>query len=72
MEISSSALYILRPVGMHQKVALRIADCVHQQLQNKPDAPIFVLGDFNHCKMDYALPGFQQYVFLMVHRKIKY
>lgn len=44
------------------KAASRIADCVHQQLENKPDAPIFVLGDFNHCKMDYALPGFHQYV----------
>lgn len=55
------AVYI-PPSGNAFKAASRVADCVHQQLKNEPDAPIFVLGDFNHCNMDYALPGFQQYV----------
>lgn len=50
------------PSGNAGKAASRIADCVHQQLLNKPDAPMFVLGDFNHCNLNSALPGFQQYV----------
>ncbi len=52
------AVYI-PPSGNAAKAALSIADCAHQQLRNKPDTPLFVLGDFNHCKMEHALPGFQ-------------
>lgn len=55
------AVYI-PPSGNASKAASRIADCVYQQLKNKPDALLFTLGDFNHCKLEYALPGFQQYV----------
>lgn len=39
-----------------------IADCVHQQLQNKPDASMFVLGNFNHCTLENVSSGFYQYV----------
>ncbi|KAK0155032.1 RNA-directed DNA polymerase from mobile element jockey [Merluccius polli] len=56
-----SVVYI-PPSGNAAIAASRIADCVHKQLQCKPDAPMFILGDFNHCKMECALPGFQQYV----------
>lgn len=38
------AVYI-PPSGNASKAASRVADCVYQQIQNKPDAPIFVLGD---------------------------
>ena len=55
------AVYI-PPSGNASKAASRIADCVHQQLKNKPDAPLFTLGDVNHCRLEQALPGFQQYV----------
>ncbi|KAK0153068.1 hypothetical protein N1851_005260 [Merluccius polli] len=44
------------------RAASRIADCVHQHLQNKPDATMLILGDMNHCKLEAFLPGFQQYV----------
>jgi hypothetical protein len=27
-----------------------------------PDAPVFVMGDFNSCTLDTALPSFHQYV----------
>lgn len=37
--------------GNASKAASVLADCVHHQLQNKPDTLIFLLGDFNHCKM---------------------
>lgn len=26
------------------------------------EAPIFILGDFNNCKLELSLPGFEQYV----------
>ena len=55
------AVYI-PPSGNASRAASRIADCVHQQLKNKPDAPLFTLGDVNHCRLEHALPGFQQYV----------
>lgn len=50
------------PSGKASKAATIIADCVHLQLQTKPDAPLFVLGDLNHCKLEQALPGFYQYI----------
>lgn len=38
------------------------ADCVYQQLQHTPRAPTLILGDFNHCKLELSLSGFEQYV----------
>ncbi len=33
------------------------------KLQNvSPDAPNFIMGDFNHCSLKYTLRIFQQYV----------
>lgn len=50
------------PSGSAGKAAARIAECAHEQLQRTPAAPIFFLGDFNHCKPETALSGFEQYV----------
>lgn len=50
------------PSSNAARVAARIADCVHNQLQHTPGAPVFILGDFNHCKLELSLPGFEQYV----------
>lgn len=50
------------PIGNAIKAANRVAECVHTQLQRTPGAPIFVLGDFNQCKLELVLPGFYQYV----------
>lgn len=35
--------------------AARITDCVHNQLQRTPGAPVFVLGDFNQYKLKLTL-----------------
>lgn len=51
------AVYI-PPSGNAPKAPSRVADRVYQQLHNRPDVLIFVLGIFNHCKMDYAISGF--------------
>lgn len=50
------------PSGNATRAANQISDCVHHHLQSKPDAPLFILGDFNHCILDKCLPGFYQYV----------
>lgn len=50
------------PGGNAAKAANIIADCVHSQLIQTPEAPCFILGDFNHCKLEATLPGFSQYV----------
>lgn len=50
------------PSGNAARAAARIADCVHNQLQRTPGAPVFILRDFNHCKLELSLPGFEQYV----------
>ena len=39
-----------------------IAHCVHKQLEWTPEALVFILGDFNHCMLEFSLPGFSQYV----------
>lgn len=44
------------------RAAGQITDCVHRHLQNKPDAPTLILGDFNDCRLEKFLPGFSQYV----------
>lgn len=38
------------------------ADCVDEQLQHTPNAPIFIMGDFNRCNLNNKLPGFEQYI----------
>lgn len=50
------------PIGNAQRAAKRLADCIHNQSQRTPGAPVFLLGDFNHCKPELVLPGFYQYV----------
>lgn len=55
------AVYV-PPSGNANRAANQIADCVHRHLQNKPDAPILILGDFNHSSLNKSLPGFYQYV----------
>ena len=48
--------------GSAAKPANIIAECVYRQLKCTPEAPCFILGDFNHCKLEVTLPGFSQYV----------
>ncbi len=50
------------PSGNVNRAAKQITDCVHHLLQSKPDAPMLILGNFNHCGLTKTLPGFHQYV----------
>lgn len=55
------AVYV-PPDGNAARAAARITDCVQQQLHKTPGAAVFILGDFNHCKLEQVLTGFEQYV----------
>lgn len=44
------------PSGNATRAASQISDRVH--LQNKPDAPMLILGDLKHCGLNKSLPGF--------------
>ena len=50
------------PSGNAARAANKIADCVHNQSLRTPGAPVLVLGDLNHCKLEPVLPGFNQFV----------
>ena len=50
------------PSGNAAKAANRLMDCAHAQLQRTPGAPLFILGDFNHCRLEPVSSGFYQYV----------
>lgn len=39
-----------------------VSDVVHKLQSISPDAPIFVLGDFNHVSLKNTLPSLHQYV----------
>ena len=55
-------LYVTLHYLPWDRAANQIADCVHRHLQNKPGAPILLLGDFDHCSLNKSLPGFYQYM----------
>lgn len=40
--------------------ASAIRDCIQDQLERTPGAPVFILGDFNHCKLETVLSGYDQ------------
>ena len=50
------------PNSNASRAAAQVADCVHEQLQRTPNAPIFIMGDLNHCNLNTALAGFEQYI----------
>lgn len=50
------------PGGNAAKAATSLAECVHKQMQRTPEAPVFITGDFNLCRLEQALHGFEQYV----------
>lgn len=49
-----------------------IAECVHHHLEMKPDTPMLILSDFNHCSLNKTLPRFYQNVIqlLLLYRSV--
>ncbi len=60
------AVYV-PPSGNAARAAAQIADCVQQQLNRTPGAPVFEMGGFNNCKLELSLPGYEQYVKCATH-----
>ena len=58
----SNVFCLCAPSANAGGAATLITDCVHKQLERTPEAQIFTLGDFNHCKLEFSIPGFSQYV----------
>ncbi len=50
------------PSGNAARAANCLMDCAHCQLLRTPGAPLFILGDLNHCQLEPVLPEFYQYV----------
>lgn len=45
------------PVEVEMALKHLITDHVHWHLQNKPEAPMLIVGGFNHCLLDTSVPG---------------
>ena len=48
------------PSANAARAATLIANYVYKQLERTHEAPVFILGDLNHCKLEFSLPGFSQ------------
>ena len=60
-QVFITVLYV-HPAANETRATTTIADCVHTLELISPEAPCFVLGDFNKCSLRSALPSYQQYV----------
>ena len=52
----------IHPKANVDRAAQHICDVTQKLDSLSPDAPKFVLGDFNQCKLNKCLPTYQQYV----------
>lgn len=50
------------PRGNAAKAASSTSDCVNKILKSTPTASILILEDFNHCKLELSLSGYEQYI----------
>lgn len=55
-------LMYIPPSGNVRRAAEAIASCVHRLEAASPDSPVFVLWDFNGCRMNKFLPTYHQFV----------
>ena len=54
------SIYVPPPSANAARAATLIANYEYKQLERTHEAPVFILGDFNHCKLEFSLPGFSQ------------
>ena len=45
-----------------------VSRVIHRLSSLSPDAPCFVLGDFNKCRLNRVLPHFEQYVTCLTYK----
>lgn len=53
-------LVYIPPAGKAVRASGAIAACIQQIESASPDAPVFILGDFNGCRLNKTLPTYQQ------------
>ena len=56
-----SCVYIPPSANTGAAVEL-VAEGASHMMAKYPDAPVFILGDFNSCRLDCVMPSFHQYV----------
>jgi hypothetical protein len=52
----------IHPRANFKTAAYMLSDVIHHLSSLSPDAPSFIVGDFNKCRLNKILPTFQQYV----------
>lgn len=58
------------PPNTNTKVAAKlVAADANAMLAKYSGAPVFILGDYNSCRLDNVLPSFQQYVDIPTRRE---
>ena len=62
-----SCVYVV-PEANINIAAEMIAEDANAMLAKYPGAPLFILGDFNSCRLDRVLPSLQQYVDIPTRR----
>lgn len=60
-QIFVTVVYI-HPKANEAKVKETVERTISKLQNVSPDAPNFIMGDFNHCSLKYTLQNFQQYV----------
>ena len=60
-QIFITIVYI-HPRANFKNARNKLKDTIDNLTTASPDAPCFVMGDFNRCKMNQTLPTFKQYV----------
>ncbi len=55
-------LVYIPPSSNVTRTSETVASCVHRLEIASPDSPVFVLGDFNGCRLNKTLPTYHQYV----------
>ncbi|GAA6215221.1 A disintegrin and metalloproteinase with thrombospondin motifs 17 isoform X1 [Lates japonicus] len=63
-----SCVYI-PPDANYNKAAEMLAGEANSMLARYPGAPVFIMGDYNNCRLDRTLPSFQQYVDIPTRRE---
>ena len=60
-QIFVTIVYI-HPRANYKLAQSKIKETINRLVSSSPDAPCFILGDFNKCKINKTLPTFKQYV----------
>ena len=60
-QIFITVVYI-HPRANYKSAANILSNVYHKLASQSPETPSFLLGDFNQCKLNSALPGLKQYV----------